>query len=49
MFCIWRFSIQINKDFYFGFFDSKILDYKGFSLGFIKFGYWYDDIPEGLK
>jgi len=45
----WRFSIRWKPDFFFGLFDDKIFDVKGFSLGMLKFGFWYDDIPEGLK
>lgn len=46
---LWRFSIRWNKDNFFGLFNNKILDYAGLSLGMLKLGFWYDDIPEGLK
>jgi hypothetical protein len=49
MICIGRFSIEWQYDNFIGKFDHKILDYKGISIGMLKIGYWYDDIPEGLK
>lgn len=44
-----RFSIKFQRPFYFGYYDHKILDVRGLSLGWLVIGYWYDDIPEGLK
>jgi len=49
MLCIGRFSIKFSRQFGFGYFDHKILDCKGLILGWLIFGWWYDDIPEGLK
>uniref|UniRef100_A0A6M3LSQ2 Uncharacterized protein n=1 Tax=viral metagenome TaxID=1070528 RepID=A0A6M3LSQ2_9ZZZZ len=44
-----RLSFRLESPFYFGYFDHKILDVKGLSLGWLTVGWWYDDIPEGLK
>jgi hypothetical protein len=49
MLCIGRFSIKLHSDYSFGYFDNKIMDVKGFSFGWVTFGWWYDDIPEGWK
>ncbi len=44
-----RLTISFASPSIWGYFDHKILDVKGFSLGYLWFGWWYDDIPEGLK
>lgn len=49
MICLWRFSIKFQRSFWFGYYDHKILDVRGFIVGWIVFGWWYDDAPEGLK
>ena len=46
---IGRLTITFDSEFVIGYFDNKILDVKGYSIGFIYIGWWYDDIPEGLK
>jgi len=46
---IGRLTVGIAKPFLWGFFDHSILDVKGFSFGYLYYGWWYDDIPEGLK
>jgi hypothetical protein len=49
MVCIGRFSIKFHKDFNVGIYDNLIMDVRGISLGYFSLGWWYDDIPEGLK
>jgi len=48
-FSIGRLSFSVETPRSWGYFDNKLFDVKGVSLGWLVIGWWYDDVPEGLK